>query len=443
MNTTTVSVGDVVQSVTATGSLEAVSTVDVGSQVSGTIASLSADFNSVVTRGQLLAELDPSLLHAQSEQARASLQSADATVDRFQVTLEDARAKAARSEELSARQLITASDLDAARVAVRMAAAQLRAGEAQRVQADAALRQCEVNERHARIYSPIDGIVISRSVDVGQTVAASMQAPTLFAIATDLSRLRLKASVSESDIGLVREGQAVTFRVDVYSGETFTGSVTQVRLQPTTTQNVVSYTTIIDVPNTGLRLRPGMTATTTIEIARADGVVRVPNTALRFRPTAAVFTALGQPQPAGPATRSGGQPGSAAGGCGSSRRGMGVGQRAARAGAADHGHQRRHVYPNRQWRPVSERATRNQPDTADGREGCFFLHRVAFDAAERPAAASRRNGWAAAIMPAVQGYKGARVHGCTGARVQGARVQGCTVGQASRLSHGCKGGDKV
>ena len=311
VNTTTVSVGDVVQSVTATGSLEAVSTVDVGSQVSGTIASLSADFNSVVTRGQLLAELDPSLLHAQSEQARASLQSADATVDRFQVTLEDARAKAARSEELSARQLITASDLDAARVAVRMAAAQLRAGEAQRVQADAALRQCEVNERHARIYSPIDGIVISRSVDVGQTVAASMQAPTLFAIATDLSRLRLKASVSESDIGLVREGQAVTFRVDAYSGETFTGSVTQVRLQPTTTQNVVSYTTIIDVPNTGLRLRPGMTATTTIEIARADGVVRVPNTALRFRPTAAVFTALGQPQPAGPATRSGGQPGSA------------------------------------------------------------------------------------------------------------------------------------
>jgi HlyD family secretion protein len=310
VNTTTVSVGDVVQSVTATGTLEAVSTVDVGSQVSGTIASLSADFNTIVTRGQLLAQLDPSLLHAQSEQARASLQSAEATVERLRVTLEDAQAKAARSEELNARQLITISDLDSARVSVRVAAAPLRAGEAQLVQASASLHQCEVNEQHARIYSPIAGTVISRSVDVGQTVAASMQAPTLFTIAANLSRLRLKASVSESDIGLVREGQAVTFHVDAYTVETFTGSVTQVRLQPTTTQSVVTYTTIIDVPNAGLRLRPGMTATTTIEIARANGVVRVPNTALRFRPTAAMFTTLGQPQPAGPAMRSGGQPGS-------------------------------------------------------------------------------------------------------------------------------------
>jgi HlyD family secretion protein len=170
---------------------------------------------------------------------------------------------------------------------------------------NASVRQCEVNEQHARIYSPIDGIVISRNVDVGQTVAASMQAPTLFTIAADLSRLRLKALVSESDVGLVRVGQAVTFRVDAYPGETFAGAVTQIRLQPNSSQNVVTYTTMIDVPNAALRLRPGMTATTAIEIARRTAAARVPNTALRFRPTAEMFAALGQPQPAGPAARSG------------------------------------------------------------------------------------------------------------------------------------------
>jgi len=304
-NTTAASIGDVVQAVSATGSLEAVSTVEVGSQVSGTIARLLADFNSIVRSGQLLAELDPSLLHALTEQARASRQAAEATVERLRVTLADAQTRASRTGQLHARQLATDSDLDAAGVAVRVAEAQLRAGEAQLAQVNASLRQSEVNEQHARIYSPIDGIVISRSVDVGQTVAASMQAPTLFTIAADLSHLCLKAAVSESDVGLVREGQPVTFRVDAYPGETFAGSVTQIRLQPNSSQNVVTYTTMIDVPNAALRLRPGMTATAAIEIARRTAVPRVPNTALRFRPTAEMFTALGQPQPAGPAARSG------------------------------------------------------------------------------------------------------------------------------------------
>jgi HlyD family secretion protein len=307
-STTTVSEGDVVQAVTASGTLEAVRTVDVGSQVSGTIAGLYADFNSIVAKGQRLAEIDPSLLQAQTAQARAGLQSAEAGVERLQVALEDARATLGRAEGLDGKQLITRSDLDAARLAVRVAEAQLRAGGAQLVQARASVEQCLVNEQHARIDSPIDGIVISRSVDVGQTVAASMQAPTLFTIALDLSHLRLKASVSESDIGLIREGQPVRFRVDAYADQAFTGTVSQVRLQPTSTQNVVTYTTIVDVPNPSLRLRPGMTAQTSIEIARRDAATRVPNTALRFRPTSAMFAALGQAAPT-----SGGPGGRAAG----------------------------------------------------------------------------------------------------------------------------------
>jgi HlyD family secretion protein len=309
VSTATVSVGDVVVSVSATGSLEAVTTVEVGSQVSGTIAALHADFNSIVRAGQLLAEIDPSLLRAQTEQARASTLSAEAAVERLRVTLADARVTADRTVRLHARQLATTSELDAASVAVRLAEAQLRSGEAQLTQVKASLRQCEVNEQHARIYSPIEGIVISRSVDVGQTVAASMQAPTLFTLAADLSRLRLKASVGEADVGQVREGQVVRFRVDAYPGESFSGSVTQIRLQPTTSQNVVTYTAMIDVPNPEFRLRPGMTATTTIEIARRDQVTRVPNTALRFRPTAAMFAALGQPQPVAAARRAGITPG--------------------------------------------------------------------------------------------------------------------------------------
>jgi HlyD family secretion protein len=301
VSTTTVTSGDVIQGVSATGTLEALRTVEVGSQVSGTISRLHADFNSIVRKGQLLAELDPSLLQAQAAQARANVQSAAANVDRLTVVLEDARTSATRAEALNARQLVTQSELEAARLAVRVAEAQLRAGQAQLGQAKASLDQCVVNEQHANIYSPIDGIVISRTVDVGQTVAASMQAPTLFTIAADLSHMQLKAAVSESDVGLVREGQAVSFRVDAYSGEIFNGSVAQVRLQPTTSQNVVTYTTVIDVPNQTLRLRPGMTATTTIVIARANGALRVPNTALRFRPTPAMFAALAQPLSTAPA----------------------------------------------------------------------------------------------------------------------------------------------
>jgi HlyD family secretion protein len=299
--TAVVSRGNVIETVEATGTLEAVTTVQVGTQVSGTIKELRADFNSQVKKGQIIAKLDPSLFQTQVDQARATLVRLQAEVDRAQVQLEDTRVKLNRARELSARQLIPATDLETAESNARAAGSALKAAEAQVTQARASLNQNDVNLGHTIIKAPIDGIVISRNVDVGQTVAASMQAPTLFVIANDLTEMRVNAKVDESDIGRIRAGQQVTFRVDAYPTETFTGSVSQVRLQPVVEQNVVSYVTVIDVPNREMKLKPGMTATVTVEIARADDVLRVPAAATRFRPTAEVFAALGQDLPGPPA----------------------------------------------------------------------------------------------------------------------------------------------
>ena len=276
--------GDVVDSVEATGTLQAVTTVQVGTQVSGTIASLHADFNSRVRKGQVIARLDPSLLQAQVDQAQATIVRLEADVDRSRVSLEDAQVKLRRAHELFERQLIPAIDVENAESVERQAAASLKAAQAQVTQAQGSLNQARVNLDHSIITAPVDGIVISRSVDVGQTVAASMSAPTLFVIAKDLSEMQVKASIDEADIGRIKAGQAVSFRVDAYPRDVFTGSVSQVRLEPTIAQNVVSYVTIIDVPNKELKLKPGMTANVTVEVARADGVLRVPNAALRFRP---------------------------------------------------------------------------------------------------------------------------------------------------------------
>jgi HlyD family secretion protein len=297
LQTAAVTRGDVVETVEATGTLEAVTTVQVGTQVSGTIKALHADFNSSVRRGQVIAELEPSLFETQVEQASATVIRLQADVDRVRVTLEDAELKLKRARDLSAKQLIPATDLEAAETAARQAAASLKAAEAQVVQARASLNQNEVNLGHTIIRAPIDGIVISRNVDVGQTVAASMQAPTLFVLARDLAEMRVNASISESDIGRIASGQHVTFRVDAYPDDTFTGTVSQVRLSPVVEQNVVSYVTVIDVPNPGLKLKPGMTASVTVEVAREDDVLRVPNAAFRFRPTEEVFAALGQELP--------------------------------------------------------------------------------------------------------------------------------------------------
>jgi HlyD family secretion protein len=321
LTTATVTRGSVVETVEATGTLEAVTTVDVGTQVSGTIKALYADYNSQVRKGQVIAQLDPSLFETQVEQARATVQRLQAEVDAAKVNVEDSRVKLTRAQELSAQQLIPATDLEAAQANARQADASLKAAQAQLVQGRASLRNNEVNLAHTTIRAPIDGIVISRNVDVGQTVAASMSAPTLYVLAEDLRRMQVNARVDESDIGRIEADQDVEFRVDAYPDETFTGTVKQVRLEPVVEQNVVSYVTVIDVPNRDLKLKPGMTATVTVEIARADDVLRVPNAALRFRPTTEVFTALGQQAPgaalpasAGSVSRGGDRPANAASG---------------------------------------------------------------------------------------------------------------------------------
>jgi len=297
LRTVGVSRGTVVDAVATTGTLEAVTTVQVGTQVSGTISWLGADFNSTVRKGQVIAKLDPSLFEAQVAQAQANLAKANADVERESVNLVDAQRKLVRANELGARQLLPKTDLEAADVAVQNAQAQLRSVRAQVQQAQASLNQSQVNLQHSIIAAPIDGIVIQRSVDVGQTVAASLQSPTVFAIAADMTKMQVNANVDESDIGRIRPGQTVTFKVDAYPADSFTGKVSQVRLQPTVVQNVTTYTAIIDVPNPELKLKPGMTANARVEIAKRDAAVRVPNAVLRFRPTEDTFTALDQEVP--------------------------------------------------------------------------------------------------------------------------------------------------
>ena len=303
--TAPVSRGDIVDRVEATGTLEAVTTVQVGTQVSGTIKTLHADYNSRVRKGQVVAELEPSLFQTQVDQARATVARLEADVERARVDVDDTQVKLRRANELWERELIAQTDLETAQANARQAEAALKGAQAQVAQSRASLSQAQVNIGHTIIRAPIDGVVISRNVDVGQTVAASMSAPTLFVIANDLSRMRVSASIDESDIGRVRAGLAVTFKVDAYPNETFAGTVSQVRLQPVTEQNVVSYVTMIDVPNPDLKLKPGMTANVTVEIARVDDVLRVPNAALRFRASpergSRVWTIGpdGQPRPVG------------------------------------------------------------------------------------------------------------------------------------------------
>lgn len=290
-----VSRGSIVTTIAATGTLEAVTTVQVGSQVSGAVQALHADFNSLVRKGQVLARLDPSLYDSAIEQAAANLTKAQADHERVQVTLTDAQAKLGRAKELAARQLIAANDVDTAELARATAEAQLRSSSASVTQARASLEQAKVNLAKTVIMSPIDGIVISRNVDVGQTVAASLSAPTLYLIAADLSQMQLSASIDESDLGQIADGQPVNFTVDAYPTETFGGIVKQVRLNPVVASNVVTYAAIISAPNPELKLKPGMTAHLTIEVARRDGVLRAPAAALRFKPTAEMLAALGAP----------------------------------------------------------------------------------------------------------------------------------------------------
>ncbi|HEX7779783.1 MAG TPA: efflux RND transporter periplasmic adaptor subunit, partial [Vicinamibacterales bacterium] len=249
VRTAAVTVGDVRQTVRATGTLEAVTTVAVGTQVSGVVSWLGADFNSMVRKGQVIARLEPSLLQAQVEQARANLTRNNTEVRQRQLAVDDRDAKYARARQLAERQLISTSDLEEAKLAAAVAKMDLESTRAQVVQAQASLNQAQTNLSHATITAPIDGIVVQRSVDVGQTVAASLSSPTLFVIVGDLAKMRVSAAVDESDIAKVEAGQGADVTVDAFPNRRFAGTVAQVRLQPTVVSNVTTYATIIDVAN--------------------------------------------------------------------------------------------------------------------------------------------------------------------------------------------------
>ena len=300
-----VSRGDVVATVEATGTLQPLDTVQVGTQVSGTIASIGADFNQVVKRGQILATLDQAIFLSQIDQAKASVVRLKAELERAQVQLEDAQLKLKRAEQLAAEQLLPRQDVDTARSTARVAETSVTGARAQLTQAQAALTQANVNLSHTVIKSPADGIVLNRAVEVGQTVSAGLQAPTLFVIARDLKRLELQARVDESDIGGVKPGAPVTFTVDAYPRREFTGVVRLVQLQPQTVQNVVTYTTVIDVPNDDELLKPGMTSTVSIEIDRASDTLRVPSAALRFTPSEELLKEFPAAEPIEPGARRG------------------------------------------------------------------------------------------------------------------------------------------
>jgi HlyD family secretion protein len=280
-----VSRGEIKSVVTATGIVNAVTTVSVGTQVSGTIKKLFVDYNSLVKKGQILAQIDSSTFQSQVDQATANLLSAKANVEKAVVATIDAQRTFKRSKELFTRNFIAQSDLDTAETNFKSAEAQQKVNQALVGQAQAALKIAEANLEYTRILSPVDGIVISRSIDIGQTVAASFQTPTLFSIAQDLTKMQIDTSVDEADIGKVKPGQDVSFTVDAYPDTIFNGKVSVVRNAPTTVSNVVTYDVVIQVNNSLLKLKPGMTANVSITIETRQDVLRIPNAALRFKPS--------------------------------------------------------------------------------------------------------------------------------------------------------------
>jgi HlyD family secretion protein len=278
--------GPVEQAVTATGSVSAVVTVQVGSQVSGVIAKLGADFNSKVTAGQIIAQIDATRFKATLAQFEASLSAAVAAKARAEVAVRQAKLDLDRTQALVTRQVVGAADLDLARTKYDQAVADVAAAVAQGGQARASVGAARVDLERTTIRAPISGTVLQRAVDVGQTVAASLQAPVLFTIAQDLSRMEVHAAIDEADVGKLREGQVATFTVDAYPGEVFHATIFQIRSQPNVQQNVVTYDGVVRFDNPNGKLRPGMTATVRVVSARKEDVLRVPNAALRFKPAA-------------------------------------------------------------------------------------------------------------------------------------------------------------
>lgn len=276
--------GPIIASVSATGTLSAVVTVQVGTQVSGTIHRILVDYNSPVKQGQVIAQIDPALLNAEVEQTRGSYLSAEANLLKAKATAADARRTMERNRQLVRDGVVSQGDYDTAETKYQEAVASVKSAEASVIQTRGAYSRATTNLNNATIRSPVNGVVVSRNVDVGQTVAASFQTPTLFTIAQDLTRMQIDTSVDEADIGRIKVGQPVIFTVDAYPEEKFAGRVSQVRNAPIITQNVVTYTVVVLVDNKELKLKPGMTANVNIETLKKENVLKLPMAALRFKP---------------------------------------------------------------------------------------------------------------------------------------------------------------
>lgn len=284
--------GDIVSTVTATGELNAINVIEVGTQVSGIIQEIYVDFNSTVKAGQLIALIDPSVLQLTLKEQEATLAVYQASVVSAQASLEESQRQHKRNQELLAKKLIARSTVDTSATDVALKKASLQEARSRVVQARAAVERARTNLNYTRITAPVNGVVIDRKVDAGQTVASGYQTPTLFKVAEDLTRMKIETKVDEADIGTVAEGQSVTFRVDAFPDEVFNGKVVQVRIAPNTSDNVVTYSVIIHVDNPDLKLKPGMTANVSIETSRANNVLRIPVAALRFTPPEALLETI-------------------------------------------------------------------------------------------------------------------------------------------------------
>jgi HlyD family secretion protein len=282
--TTPVAKANIRQVVSSTGTLQAVTTVLVGSQVSGTIAKLNVDFNSKVIKGQIVAELDQARFAARVEETRANVLAAQASFAKSKVALEDAERTLKRVKELKQRELVSQRELDAAQTAYDSARSQVNVTPAQVGLAQASMNQAQIDLGYTIIRSPVDGIVISRNIDVGQTVAASLSAPTLFTIANDLTKMEVHTNVDEADVGNISDGQDVSFTVDAHAQRRFRGKVNQVRNAPINVQGVVTYNSVVRINNKELLLKPGMTANVQFLVAQKEDALAIPNVALRFRP---------------------------------------------------------------------------------------------------------------------------------------------------------------
>lgn len=320
---------DLAAQVTASGTLSPLVTVEVGSQVSGRIQALHVDFNSRVTKGQVIAKIDPQLIQSDVTKARANTTAARASVARAEAELGQARRNNQRTSALASKALVAKADADATLATLEASEAGVASAKASLTQARAALTQAETNLAYTTIVSPIDGIVISRDVNVGQTVAASLQAPKLFTIAEDLAKMEVHTSVAESDVGRLAQGMDVEFTVDAHPSDRFVGKVKEVRYSPQTLQNVVTYDAVVSVDNAELKLRPGMTADVTFLIEKRDDAIVVPNAALRFRPPPDVLAQIGFKGPP-----EGGRAGGAAGGRTGGERTGSAGEQTATAGTA-------------------------------------------------------------------------------------------------------------